>query len=697
MLKFIVYLLLASTSLAYELDWTVLKRHNGQSEISTCSTLLKAFTWGFTKPKAGRSKNVEMCMYPPATGTMLLCVNEYANGDEGLMNKVFKLTAKNCEYYGEYTASYFEDQFYNATEFYQPLDSFANISEPIYSPTIPNLKKGITKYKGYLHFYENLDKGTYFSEAIYGYFLLLIIIGTIYNFIRVSGYTKTISKSKMSKACQKYIIFPSLLPSGKYAQEYGWKWFSILFPNRIQFLVDLGLFALQVGFYCAPYHEKEGLFTSPSLSLQRMLADRTGIMAFGKIPLLILFAGRNNFLLYLTGWSYTTFLHYHKIVAMWMCVDALIHSVGYTIYVLGRYTTNLKETYFACGVAATVLAFVMSGFAIHTVRKHYYEYFLMGHILMGVGFIVMCWYHCHELGWMEWMVAACVVWFLDRLLRISRMAGFGYRDATITTVDNELIEIVVKRPSWWTTETGQYGYIYFADLLFWQNHPFTLVCKEDKIIGYIKIKNGFTKRLWKQITENGGSITKKICIEGPYGTIGSGGAKKMDDVLLFAGGSGAPAIIDAASYITRGKLFWIVPNLSMAKGYSYLMKNVKIQTCIYVTKETGVDGEYPISEVFNSDFNIQSRWVDDCTSSDDNKSDDKENTISDSLNTVTISYHRPNIEQILHDEIVNSAETNVGIVGCGPPGMMDALRTTISKNVDSYNKSINFYDELQVW
>lgn len=682
------------SALAIEADWTVLKADTGYPALTTCQSLVSKFSWGFKKPRnVGRGRYTEICMYPPATGTMLLCAEQY---DSHGINKVFDLLASEyCDTYGDYTAKYFEEQYHNASNYVVSLDSIANTSLPMYAPTIPDIEKGRSLYLGRLYYYKNLDSGTYFSAALCGFFLLLIIIGALYNLVRVTGLTKRVGRSKFSKLCQKYIIFPTLIPGGKYAQEYGWKWLSILFPNRIQFLVDLMIFGLHVGFYSAPYHQNEGaLFKTTSLAWTRGVSDRSGIMAFGKLPLLILFGGRNNFLLYVTGWSYNTFLHYHKIVALWMCVDILIHSVGYTIYVLGRYTTNLQSTYFACGVAATVLAFVMSGFAYHTLRKHYYEYFLIGHILLGVGFLIMCWYHCYQLGWMEWLVAACSVWVFDRVLRVVRMSGFGYRDATITTVDKELIQIVVKRPAWWTTETGQYGYIYFASIMFWQNHPFTLACKGDEIIGYVKIKNGYTRRLWNQIERAGGKITKKICIEGPYGTIGSGGSKKMDEVLLFTGGSGAPAIIDAAAYLTKGKLFWVVPTLSMAQAYRYLMKDVKVETTIYVTKETGIDGSHLMSDIFGTQSSGESQ--DDSNSSDD-KSSDKEKTLPDSCCTVNIFYHRPNVEEILHDEIQSSMETNVGIVGCGPPGMMDILRNTVAKNVDKYDKSINFYDELQVW
>lgn len=40
------------------------------------------------------------------------------------------------------------------------------------------------------------------------------------------------------------------------------------------------------------------------MQLARYVADRTGIMSFYNLPLLWLLAGRNDFLLWITGWSY---------------------------------------------------------------------------------------------------------------------------------------------------------------------------------------------------------------------------------------------------------------------------------------------------------------------------------------------------------------------------------------------------------
>ena len=56
------------------------------------------------------------------------------------------------------------------------------------------------------------------------------------------------------------------------------------------------------------------------------LSLRTGVLSFANLPLLILYAGRNNVLLWLTNWRHETFLLVHRYIA-WICtLQAVVHS-----------------------------------------------------------------------------------------------------------------------------------------------------------------------------------------------------------------------------------------------------------------------------------------------------------------------------------------------------------------------------------
>jgi hypothetical protein len=111
--------------------------------------------------------------------------------------------------------------------------------------------------------------------------------------------------------------------------------FFLSIPLRFQSILIFIYVAVNIVFLCVHYHLfDENLYWPEELNIQltRYLADRSGILAFSQIPLLIAFAGRNNILIWLTGWSFTTFNVWHKWVARICLLHTFIHSVAYTVY-----------------------------------------------------------------------------------------------------------------------------------------------------------------------------------------------------------------------------------------------------------------------------------------------------------------------------------------------------------------------------
>ena len=62
-----------------------------------------------------------------------------------------------------------------------------------------------------------------------------------------------------------------------------------------------------------------------------------------------------------------------------------------------------------------------------------------------------------------------------------------------------------------------------------------------------------------------------------------------------------------------------------------------------------------------------------------------------------IIYARPNILDLIDSNVRDSPAKSVGIVACGPPKMMDEIRNTVTNNVTIWDKSIDFFDEFQIW
>jgi len=70
---------------------------------------------------------------------------------------------------------------------------------------------------------------------------------------------------------------------------------------------------------------------SPQFEMCEYVGNRTGTLSLVNMSISILFAGRNNLLIALTGWSQTTFLTLHRWTARVATVQAVVHSIAYTL------------------------------------------------------------------------------------------------------------------------------------------------------------------------------------------------------------------------------------------------------------------------------------------------------------------------------------------------------------------------------
>lgn len=71
-------------------------------------------------------------------------------------------------------------------------------------------------------------------------------------------------------------------------------------------------------------------FLSWQFEMCEYVGNRTGTLSLVNTAIAILFAGRNNLLINLTGWSQTTFLALHRWSARVATVQAVAHSIAYT-------------------------------------------------------------------------------------------------------------------------------------------------------------------------------------------------------------------------------------------------------------------------------------------------------------------------------------------------------------------------------
>jgi predicted ferric reductase len=342
---------------------------------------------------------------------------------------------------------------------------------------------------------------------------------------------------------------------------------------------------------------------------------RTGDLAFALLPLTILFAGRNNILLWATNWSHATYLLLHRWVARIFVLQTLLHSVFLLVAYIrnGIFAMNKNTSYWQWGIVGTVAACTMPVFSALFFRRLSYEAFLIYHIISAVFVIVGSWYHLiYRFGLTNsheyWLYAACAVWFFDRLIRVLRIAKNGLRRASVTEIGDGHVRVDVQGLRW-ATKPGYHAYAYFPTVNIlrpWENHPFsvnatslfntlptspTSSLKRSSSEGHdIEKSPGHTTETRiavPVITTNAGitfiirkntGLTKHLqkhaslltLIDGPYRNNVSDSILKCDRVVLIGGGIGITGLLSWTLAHPNIKLAW-----SLKESASAVLKEVE--------------------------------------------------------------------------------------------------------------------------
>ncbi|KAL8912566.1 MAG: hypothetical protein Q9171_002430 [Xanthocarpia ochracea] len=208
------------------------------------------------------------------------------------------------------------------------------------------------------------------------------------------------------------------------------------------------------------------------------VSNRLGVLSFANIPLLFLYAGRNNVLLWLTNWSHGTFLLLHRWVAWIATLQAVLHSAIYLEIYLhnGTHASEAKLAYWVWGIVATLCMSILLPSSILPVRKNVYEFFLAWHVLLSVFVLAGCLLHILERfgrqwGYENWIYSAIAIWGFERALRLARLARNGIKTAQVTAVDEDYIRVNIEDIS-----GSGHAYLYFPTLTWrvWENHPFSV-------------------------------------------------------------------------------------------------------------------------------------------------------------------------------------------------------------------------------
>ena len=142
-------------------------------------------------------------------------------------------------------------------------------------------------------------------------------------------------------------------------------------PTRGQFLFLLYIFFINILASFVGYDMPNPDTWTRELGWLTHYGNRVGVLSFANMPLIFLFAGRNNFLLWLTDWSYSTFLLLHRWIGFICVLQAVIHSAVYLdIYVRIHqdHSHIVTVEYWIWGIVATIAIVLILPFSFLPLR-----------------------------------------------------------------------------------------------------------------------------------------------------------------------------------------------------------------------------------------------------------------------------------------------------------------------------------------
>ncbi|WVQ80312.1 hypothetical protein IAT38_002417 [Cryptococcus sp. DSM 104549] len=528
------------------------------------------------------------------------------------------------------------------------------------------------------------------------------------------------SNSFWSRTNDKYMRWlgmPSLF-SKRHVSSYGW--FSL--PTRLEGLCIFIYCAVNIIYDMAAYNlfkENFNFLNDTGHALGRYIADRTGVGCIYHIPLLWILAGRNDFLLWITGWSFASMNIFHRWVARICTFQAIAHSIAWTYVDWYKLSDMFPRMYWRAGVAAAVtmslLAFPLS---IKPLRDRYYEVFLIAHIVFALTTLVLCFFHLTKFsGQYDSFLWVCVgVWCFDRFVRYVRIGVLSYKAAAgdnseliSTGGANGLIRLTVTSSTRFTPKPGQHFYLYTPKSIKpWENHPFTLASweagpkGETRLHFLIGTKAGATRRLRKQVeaAQAGKAASCRVLVEGPYGH--SCPVQRYDQALFIAGGSGItaslPYLHDLAERAATGKtvtkratLVWVIKNNEYAEDVlahelarMQGVEGFEFSLHIYITASSGLSTpliqeakaqHIPFSDdtAPGSSTGSSRNSTDSPDSSSVDNNEKRRPSFSEGIHT-----GRPEMSKVLADSLrkLVGSET-LAVMACGPGEMMDDMRKAV--------------------
>lgn len=696
-------------------------------EASACWNAALKWDFGFDT-----TSSIDLCSNIPYLGTVLTCIRERME-DEPKINHAYQHIQYYCKYNAkiEYTFGKLDSIYFNATLHSLEVSNATAImdkKETIYNPVDTESSVFSKQYRAAYAAKRQYDLGTIFGCIMIFYWVCVGVLGTFFNFILEKYPELLFRNSPTLTSIRKHLVLPATF-KGSHSRPV--KLFMNLYlsaPTRGQSFILLGYFILNIVLVLVDYDVYDANPVMPKTGDQyiKYVGNRTGIIAFTQIPLVILFAARNNVFINWTGWSYDTMQVYHRWVARFMMIHTFIHSACFTaLAVIGHTVAYRWEEVinWRFGNMATYSGVIMIVMAINAFRAKYYDVFYFFHKCFYITFMIGIFRHCWDFGWMGWVYASIAVHGLERGARLYNTLISGWKNECYAELfDDNTYRVSVRYSKRWNLAPGQYCYLRILHKnLFWQAHPFSVYQspdENDKDIKFvIKAQGGATATIANYLASQPNRAANMPCmIEGPYGHRAP--VEKYDTVFLIAGGMGISATYSYALHLKklakRGQrivFIWIIQNTTPLEWFGdelmSLMNERNFEVEIYVTRKyeqrtfSGADSDDEMES--DSDFtNVELKRT--------LKTQDSQVTLHSRPSLLKILpaqriqdqfghllfNKRPNINEELTKSLAEG-NGNMAIVSCGPSMLVDNIRKSIISNLEETRGRIDYFEEAFSW
>lgn len=597
--------------------------------------------------------------------------------------------------------------FTNATEgdYFINVKDVVNKTATVYSPLKAKKETILISIHSFrAHFYDKYV-GKLYGGIILSYWAMVLTVGALINFL------KWVAPGLVNKCNNKFwlLIRQKVATPAAYGYKHStplkkWYFINMAIPTRAQSLVLVGYGVIHFILLFLKYDlfKENNRFTTMSMQLSRYLADRCGIFACFHLPLLFLLAGRNNMMLWLTGWSFETMNVYHRWVARGMYFNAIIHSAGYTRFEVLKddYPSIFKEdTYVAWGLVATVAGGVVAIFSHRFFREKFHETFLLVHWTFVSLFLAGCWWHLQTQGYMQWVWCAVAVWAFDRFLRAVRILYSGINaKAQVQLYPHNVMKFKIDYSNWYNIPSGAHAYIHMFPL-FWQSHPFSIYRspvpgEEKKMVLAIRKRGGISKTLAHKLSNiPDGQQSMHVLIDGPY--FQRFHLANYQTVVFVAGGIGVTATfgyIDSLKRAERSEkqqlvFIWVVRNRVELEWFKeeldYLHADSGIEIRIFITNQGEID-PHTISSS-DAEGDSQEKEVE--------KGSDSDRVRAVEYNAI---YTKPDLHELISSYVTES-DGSIAFLACGPPSMNDDARASVTENLSRSKGRIEYFEESFAW